>query len=134
MGPVTLPEIEVKEKRLPAESSSALVQKFMQILDRPETMMPEDMMPESMPTNRWGEILNRVGTGMTNPPLDVEAIQNIMRALQQESVQEPVDPIIQQLMNPRMGTEPANLLQELFQRPIPHQKQNLMQPLSKYVR
>ena len=129
MESVTLPEIEVKEKRLPAESSSALVQKFMQILDRPETMMPE-----SMPTNRWGEILNRVGTGMTNPPLDVEAIQNIMRALQQESVQEPVDPIIQQLMNPRMGTEPANLLQELFQRPIPHQKQNLMQPLSKYVR
>ena len=96
--------------------------------------MPEDMMPESMPTNRWGEILNRVGTGMTNPPLDVEAIQNIMRALQQESVQEQVDPILQQLMNPRMGQAPANLLQELFKRPIPHQKQNLMRPLSKYVR
>ena len=128
MESVTLPEIEVKEKRLPAESSSALVQKFMQILDRPETMMPEDMMPESMPTNRWGEILNRVGTGMTNPPLDVEAIQNIMRALQQESGQEQVDPIIQQLMNPRMGQAPANLLEELFKNQISNQKQDLMQP------
>ena len=134
MESVTLPEIEVKGKRLPAESSSALVQKFMQILDNPEAMMPDPMTQDYMPMNRWGEIMNRVGTGRTNPPLDIEAIQNIMRALQQESVQEPVDPIIQQLMNPRMGAEPANLLQELFQRPIPHQKESLMQPLSKYVR
>ena len=129
MEPVILPEIQVQAKRLPQESSGELVRKFMQLADNPEAMMPE-----GMPINRWGEILNRVGTGMTNPPLDVEAIQNIMRALQQESVQEQVDPIIQQLMNPRMGQAPANLLQELFKNHISNQKQKLMQPLNKYVR
>ena len=129
MEPVILPEIQVQAKRLPQESSGELVRKFMQLADNPEAMTPEDM-----PINRWGEILNRVGTGMTNPPLDVEAIQNIMRALQQESVQEQVDPIIQQLMNPRMGQAPANLLQELFKNHISNQKQKLMQPLNKYVR